>query len=293
MELDAGEADVVTSNLPGDIAHITSNVVLWPKVFVTTLNTEFFESLSDEQQDWVQEAADLARDASVAAPYRRLRGPALLLRERHRRTRSFGAAAGRAPREGRADAEHSARGPGSAELMAGIESLAEQYPGTDVPTPQGGCAGAQSPAEALPTGTPPIPEGTYRAEIPVEATSEVGNGPGWSGTWTLEIEDGTYAITCRPLDLPGNDCGNSLEEGVLDAGYLRGDNEDAWFVPDGDVMAQLTDCTWPEEPAPDICLVLEPYGAKWRADGQDAGVLGAVHAAPRYTLSLVPWVSVR
>ena len=47
--------------------YVTANVVLWPKVFVLAINEDRYESLTDEQQGWLREAADDAVQASVDA----------------------------------------------------------------------------------------------------------------------------------------------------------------------------------------------------------------------------------
>jgi hypothetical protein len=293
-EIDGGEADVVTTGLPPEVGHITSNVVLWPKVFVATFNQETFDSLTDQQQAWVREAADRARDASADAPYD---GSADLMSYCERGTAVHEATAAQITglRERLSPVLDDLRqGAETADLMSAIESLAQEYPDTDTPTPAGGCDGkGQGTGDGLPAGTAPIPDGTYRTEIPVNATAEVGNGPGWSGIWTLQIESGTYALTCRPLEAPGNDCGNSVTDAILEAGYLRGDNEEAWFIGDGDVMSELTGCTWPAEgQSASDCFVLEPYGANWRIDGEELRFEEPFGPDPYYHLSLRPWVRV-
>ena len=62
------------------------------------------------------------------------------------------------------------------------------------------------------------------------------NGDGWSGIWTLDVKDATYALTCRPLDLPGKDCGGSTTDGVLEAGHLVDTDEQVAFVSDYGVL---------------------------------------------------------
>ena len=54
-DLDGAETDIVTTALPSEVHNITGNVVLWPKVFVTTFNEELFDSLSAQQQDWIRD----------------------------------------------------------------------------------------------------------------------------------------------------------------------------------------------------------------------------------------------
>ena len=75
--------------------------------------------------------------------------------------------------------------PETSSLMRAVDRLAAKHPDTDAPSPAGGCEGADPEARGLPTADAPLPDGTYRAEIPGEATAEVGNGDGWSGVWTM------------------------------------------------------------------------------------------------------------
>ena len=48
---------------------MTANVVLWPKVFVMSINRKRFDSLSPQQQEWIRGAAKDATQASVDAKY--------------------------------------------------------------------------------------------------------------------------------------------------------------------------------------------------------------------------------
>ena len=52
-----------------EAGNVTANVVLWPKVFVLSVSQKRFDALSDEQQNWVREAADKAMQVSVDATY--------------------------------------------------------------------------------------------------------------------------------------------------------------------------------------------------------------------------------
>jgi TRAP-type C4-dicarboxylate transport system substrate-binding protein len=268
-DLDGAEVDVVTAGLPTQVGHITANVVLWPKVFVLTFNEDLLDSLTAQQQEWLRQAADRAVAASVDAPYDASadlqpycdRGTQV-----HAATTEQLAAlrAAVAPvlEDLRRDEETSA-------LMRAVEDLAGRFPDTDVPPPAGGCdARTPGSGDGPDESVAPIREGTYRTEVPESATAEVGNAEGWTGTWTMRIEDGTFVVTCRPLDLPGTDCGHATTDDALEAGYLRGDDGTVTFVPDGALLAQETGCELPPtEDDPDACLVLPPYSATWTQDG--------------------------
>jgi TRAP-type C4-dicarboxylate transport system substrate-binding protein len=267
-DLDGAEADVVTTELPSEVRNITGNVVLWPKVFVTTFSEQLFDSLSGQQQDWIRAAAARATEASVDAPY----DAAVDLQAYCDRGTQVHEATG-AQLEGL----HAAvapvlrdlrNDPETSDLMRAVDRLAAEYPDTDSPPPAGGCEEAAQESGGLPTTDAPLPAGTYRAEIPEAATAEVGNGDGWSGVWTLRLRDGTFALTCRPLDLPGTDCGHTITNEVLEAGQLKGDNTTVWFIGDAQLLSELSGCELPTtEDDTDACFVVPPYSASWSQEG--------------------------
>ena len=133
-DLDGAEVDVVGAGLPTAVQHITGNVVLWPKVIVATFNEELFDSLTDEQQAWVREAADRARQASVDAPY----DASVDLQEycdRGTQVHEASAAELDALRAGVAPVLDDLRtDPDTATVMAAVEELAAEYPDADVPS---------------------------------------------------------------------------------------------------------------------------------------------------------------
>ncbi len=136
-DLDGAEIDVVSTQLPNEVRNITSNVVLWPKVFVTTFNEELFESLTGQQQDWIRAAAARATDASVDAAYDAsvdLQAYCDRGTEVHEATAAQldGLRSAVAPvlRDLRNDPE-------TASLMRAVDRLAAKHPDTDVPSPVG------------------------------------------------------------------------------------------------------------------------------------------------------------
>jgi hypothetical protein len=58
-----------TPPLTAKVLYVTANVVLWPKVAVFCFSQERFDALTEEQRDWVTQAAELATQASVDATY--------------------------------------------------------------------------------------------------------------------------------------------------------------------------------------------------------------------------------
>ena len=62
-------AQYYNNGLTTEAGLVTSNVVLWPKVYVLSLSQDTFDGLTDEQQGWVREAAEQATQTSVEATY--------------------------------------------------------------------------------------------------------------------------------------------------------------------------------------------------------------------------------
>ena len=55
---------------------------------------------------------------------------------------------------------------------------------------------------------------------------------GYTGTWTLPVDGGQYQIICRPLDDPPGTTVGTRRRRPFDAGDLRGRGSDAYFVLD-------------------------------------------------------------
>ena len=122
---------------------------------------------------------------------------------------------------------------------------------------------------SIPEEAAAIPDGVYRVEVSLDDVQAAGlsNGPGWTGTWTLEIADGTYAISCRPLDRPTIDCGHSDNyEGALEAGDLRGTGSTVNFVYRPELLAELTGCQLPVSNQDGHCWPGGSYSMTWAVD---------------------------
>ena len=287
-ELDAVELGVDLYDelgLGAEAPHLATNVVLWPKLLVFVANEERFDSLTEEQRGWVEEAARRAHDTAFAASWddtehlRRLcdRGvvPAVADEEQLAALRDAVEPVYESLREDPVDAG----------LMREVEAVAEQFPEVDAPELPQRCG--ESTAEAG-DGPSDLPDGVYRAEIPVSAVEAAGlsNGPGWSGIWTLTVENATFALTCRPLDEPGRDCGQSVTDDILEAGRLDGAGDQVRFVSDREVWADLTGCSL------STCPLYEDYSAGWRLEGDRLRFSDPEGAASSY-LAIVPWGRVR
>jgi hypothetical protein len=116
-------------------------------------------------------------------------------------------------------------------------------------------------------------DGTWRVSISEDDVRAAGhpNGEGWSGTWTLSVQDESFTLACTPLDQPGVDCGNHPDPAsveALEAGSVAIDGDAVTFSTDDDALAAITGCvpkggTGDGEPCPpDIT-----YPATFAVDG--------------------------
>ena len=62
-------AQYAANGLTTEAGQVTADVVLWPKVPLLSLSQQRYESLTDQQQQWVRDAAKHAVQASVDATY--------------------------------------------------------------------------------------------------------------------------------------------------------------------------------------------------------------------------------
>jgi hypothetical protein len=104
----------------------------------------------------------------------------------------------------------------------------------------------------------------------------------------MTIENGTYVLTCRAIETPGKDCGNSTYEGALEAGDLLGRDDVVYFVFDEELMSRLTGCELPATAEPGHCYFGETYWARWTLDGDSLTFTDAGNRAP-FHLTLTEW----
>jgi TRAP-type C4-dicarboxylate transport system substrate-binding protein len=182
-ELRGAEFDISqyhNNGLTTEAGNVTSNVVLWPKVYVLSLSEQTFNGLTDEQRGWVRQAADEAMQTSVDATY----DESILAR----RLCIDGARFVPASAE-QLDELHAAVQPvidglaadsENADLLAAVQAIAAEYPDAEVPEVREECQRAMVPAppgtDAPPPGTEgagnsstvsdAFPEGVYLAELP-------------------------------------------------------------------------------------------------------------------------------
>jgi TRAP-type C4-dicarboxylate transport system substrate-binding protein len=251
-----------------EAANVTANVVLWPKVIVLSLSQRRWDSLTGDQQQWVREAAQRAVQASIDATYDEST-PAQALCDKGVRFVDANPGQVAALRQSLAPV---LAGMGADPQLAEIQAIASQYPDPAVLDIAAECRQVlpvdPMAMDPIPDEVSALPDGSYRVDITVAdvEAAGIGNGPGWTGTWTLTIDNGTYVLTCRPLDLPGRDCGNftygdtSEFDLPLDAGFVRGQGDSIFFIYDADVFTQVA----PEAGDPTIEYV---YQLTWSLDG--------------------------
>ena len=266
--LRGGEFDINQYRSNGfgtEAGHVTANVVLWPKVVVLTMNRESFDALTDQQRGWIEQAARIAVRASVDASYSTDESVIAMctvgMRFYHASADQIAALRRKVQPVIEALAEDSSE----SRLLDGVLQIAARHPQAEVPQIPAECGpgGSEAPGEAI----APIPDGQYRVDISVQDVESTGhsNNHGLTGTWTIVVSDGTYALSCRPNGLPGTDCGN-IEFGdeipldaILEAGYLRGNRNVVSFVYDAAVHDRLVGCG--------DCFPVPTSTVQWDLDG--------------------------
>jgi TRAP-type C4-dicarboxylate transport system substrate-binding protein len=262
------------SNLGKAAGHVTSNVVLWPKMFVLSLIQKRFDTLTPEQRSWVREAASRAVQASVAATYdestvaKELCGDGVTF---HRASPAQIAALHNAFRSVE---QQLAAHPAPRRLLSQIRGLAvqdtppESLP-ADVCVAAGDSESAKVPTIKIPTTVSALPAGVYRQRITAQDLAAAGmtNDEGLSGTWTLTVRPGQYDVSCQPLNQPGIDCGHEVSNKPLDVGDLRGSGHIVYFVPDVNRLSKVSGCQLPAGSLPNHCTDLPPARVSWTVDG--------------------------
>ncbi len=300
-EIEAGrlhgaEFDVAQSHTSSLLVadQVTANVVLWPKVFVLSLSQRTYDALSEQERGWVAEAASRATTASVDGEYDEATLAETLCDQGMRFPVATDAQVQGLRERVAPVIEALEADPVSGPLLAEIRTIGEAHP-TDVVEVRDGCRAETGPGglPEIPTTTAPIPDGEYRVDITLADLDRegVGNGPGWTGTWTLVIHDGTYALYCRALENPTKDCGNSgvaAQVEPYEAGELRGSATEAYFVFSAELMSELTGCELPVSDADGHCYELEPYSAAWSL-AEDTLTFAPAGGESNYHLMVNPW----
>jgi TRAP-type C4-dicarboxylate transport system substrate-binding protein len=286
-------AQYAANGFTDESPYVTANVVLWPKVFVLALSQERFDALTQEQQSWVREAAARAVEASAEGSFDDSAQAEELCAGGVRFIEADDAQLAELRKASAPVVAELAADPATSALLAEVQAIADRHPEPDVPDVPESCRTTDDAPSAGPAQGPDpgLPDGVYRAAISVDEVLASGNdnGPGWSGTWTLEISDGTYVLSCRPLDGSGQDCGGSDQDGPLEAGRLQGADGTVSFVFDAELLASASGCTLPASTTQEgHCYQLPPYTVDWVADGEDL-LFSEPTGGPAQYLVIEPW----
>jgi TRAP-type C4-dicarboxylate transport system substrate-binding protein len=290
--IETGIAVYAVNGFSTQLPYATANVVLWPKIHVLAMSQERLDSLTEQQRLWVDGAVEAAAAASAAADYDESSSVAALCEAgvRFALASDEDVAALRDAVQPVIDALNASEA--DTELLADVLAIAAAHPDVDVPDVPDSCIGepANDPLADIPDEISSLPDGQYRTEIRLADLSAAGvdNGPGWTGTWTLAIEDGTYVLTCRAVETPGKDCGNTTYEGALEAGDLLGRDDVVYFVFDAELIAHLTGCELPATAEPGHCFDAATYRARWSLEHDRLTFTDAGETAP-YHLTLTEW----
>ncbi len=254
-----------------EAGNVTSNVVLWPKVFVLSFSQDRFDELTPQQQAWVREAADAAVQASVDADYDEGALAATLCDRGvsfHTATpeQLDGLRAAFLPVIDRLAADTR-----NAPVLRALQDIAVAHPTTDVPDAAGVCLASDGPLGEIPDTPSPLPDGVYRVALTADEITDAGfdHGPGFAGTWTLAVRGSVFELSCRPLDQPGVDCGEQVSDVPLEAGDLRGTGQTVFFVYDPDRLSRLTGCTLPVSQQTGHCFDGKDYRMTWALSGDE------------------------
>jgi TRAP-type C4-dicarboxylate transport system substrate-binding protein len=265
---DARVTDLGTVLLEDEAAaapYLTTNVVLWPRTWVLVVNTDWRDSLTEQEREWLDTAAEAARLASVtdlpdesAMATRLCELGARFATATPRDVVGLHRAVAPVVRAIAAD-------PDEGPLLSRVTSVVGQIPDTtDVTGAPGYCHGRASPLEQVggyPTTPAGIPPGTYRAHLSAADIAAAGALKTRDAqVVTLVIgEDGTYRNTSR-FD-------NDGEEMIFEAGRVWGEGRTAYFVNSLDRLRDLQArgepaCVW-DQPALGCITNTEPYSVTW------------------------------
>jgi len=286
-------AQYAKNGLRTEAGNVTSNVVLWPKTFVLSLSSKRFDSLTPRQRDWVREAAARAVQASAHAGYDE---NALAQQLCAKGVRFYQAGPQQVAQTRTAMSPVIARlaaDPTDGPLLRAVQAVAAAHPQPDVPVPTGPCTSAAAGGGLgdVPAGSSSLPDGTYRVALSAGDVAAAGlvNANGISGTWTLTVRQGGYELACRPLQLPGTDCGHEVTDAPLEAGDLRGAGQVAYFVGVPERLSRLTGCRLPPAIDAGHCAEVAPYRATWELHDGLLSFTKAWYPCECDNLTLKPW----
>jgi TRAP-type C4-dicarboxylate transport system substrate-binding protein len=299
--LRGAEFDVVqyaVNGLGSQAPYVTANVVLWPKVFVLALSQRRYDALTDQQRAWVGQAAEAATKASVDATYDESTAAASLCDSGVRFIDAT-----QSQLSGLHDAvspviEKIATDPLNGPLLAKIQAIAAQYPQIEEPDVPASCRDTAGigPSPSIPATASSLPNGTYRMQVTQADAKRLGllNNDGTTGTWTLTVKSGSFALSCRFIDQPDIDCGHSHADGAtVEAGRLLGTGNTAFFVGDVDMLHKASGCLLPASATLDgHCNLIPPYWLDWSLTGAQLTFSNGGGDLDAQQYEIAPWTSI-
>jgi TRAP-type C4-dicarboxylate transport system substrate-binding protein len=274
-DLDGAEFDIPALAASGftSAPNVSSNIVLWPKVYVLSVSQERFDALSSEQQGWIREAARRTMQASLDTEYNESSMAQELCGDGLRFVTATDEQIAALREKVQPVIDSLAEDETNSQLLAEVQKIAVAHPAPAAVSVPPDCRVAvadDSEHAGIPETTAPIPEGKYRVAITPGELEAAGysNAQGWTGTWTLEVSDGTFALYCQSLELPGKDCGNATSDRPFEAGFLRGDDATVWFVSSPELLSELSGCTLPPSSNEGHCPPLGSFWMDWKFDGK-------------------------
>ena len=236
-----------------------------------SLSRQRYDSLTEQQQQWVREAADQAVQRTVETTY----DETALAQKLCDKGVQFYQAEPDTSRALQAELQpvidRLANDPTGGPLLSGIQAIAAKHPDPEVPTVGTTCTPASGKALGpIPTEVSAMPNGLYRVQNTSDEVTAAGyrNAGHPAGTWTLTVQDGTFELRCTPLTTPGDECGGAVTDQPLEVGDLKGTGNTVYFIGDLDRMQTMTGCLLPlSRTLAEHCSYPDQYQMDWALDG--------------------------
>jgi len=264
-----------------------TNLVLWPKVSVLSINRAKFDALSAQQRQWIQAAADVAEDASSKGHYDEADFVQALCQSGVRPYTMPAQVLAALHVEAKPVLDRLSNDPAEAPLLHSVLEVAAAHPEPDASTEAASCSATPATPE-IPNTVAPIPDGKYRAQITSDDIQSAQGpiGGHYTGTWTIALSNGTYAFTCTYTVDPKGDCGKSGADPnwVLEAGKLRGNSHVVHFVYDHALHDRLVHCG--------PCQSTPTKNVGWRLAGNQLTFFDVGQPVGDPLLIIKPWTKV-
>ena len=241
---DGREFDIIQYDFDGFAnadPYVTDNVALWPRTVAIIMNSQRFASLSEQQRQWLKDAAGRAVHQSATDPFdedpatQRLCLTGVRFADvSSQQLADLRTAVAPVYAQLRSD-------PSTAADLAAIQAMVAAHPAASSPAVPAGCRGTAPRAASVDTTlktAPNIPDGTYRVYNSASDFERFGAGAAHAadnaGNATLTLTHGQYIVRIR-FD---GDSGETLVE----AGTFKGTIDTIVFIPDLGLIRELGGC---------------------------------------------------